>query len=43
MWYEFIPLLLADLFLEVVEEGKALFVRDRGESVVWVFALKIWD
>ena len=40
---ELIPFLPADLLLEVVEEGKPLFVRHGGESIVWVLALEIRD
>ena len=40
---EFVELVFADLLFEVVEEGKALFVWDCGEGVVWVFAFEVDD
>lgn len=40
---EFVEIFFADLLFEVVEEGKALFVWDRGKGVVWVFAFEVDD
>lgn len=43
MRYEFIPLVLADEFLEMVEEREAFLVRYRGECIIWVFTLQVYD
>lgn len=40
---EFIPLLLAEQFLQVVKEGEAFLVRNAGECVVGVFTVEVAD
>ena len=40
---KFVEFLYADLLFEVVEEGKALFVWDGREGIVWVFAFEVDD
>ena len=43
MGNESIKLLLPYLLFEIVQEGKPLFVRDRRESIVWIFTLQVND